>query len=79
MNAAFSDISFLLSVPLQEEISYNNLLPHTFSSSFLSPLFFPHIIFIPLPLPFFLRYIGNLAPYKYNKTEKDFTTDCNQP
>ena len=35
-------------------------------------LFFPHTIFIPLPLLLFLRYIRNLAPYKYNKTEKDF-------
>lgn len=25
------------------------------------PLCFPHIIFIPLPLLLFLRYIGNLA------------------
>ena len=51
----------------------HSLLPFHFS------LFFPHIIFISLLLLLFLRYIRNVAPYKYNKTEKDFTTDCNQP
>ena len=39
MNDAFSVISFLLFVPLQEEISYNSLLPHSLSSSFSFPLF----------------------------------------
>ena len=39
MNDAFSVISFLLFVPLQEEISYNSLLPHLLSSSFSFPLF----------------------------------------
>lgn len=52
MNTAFSVISFLLSVPLQEEISYNSLLPHQFSSSLSSPSFLPsHHIYSPLATP----------------------------
>ena len=84
MNAAFSVISFLLSVSLQEEISYRTISPIHFFSFLLFPSLFSSPTFIPshiLPSRWvsFIGYIRNLAPYKYNKTEKDFTTNCNQP
>ena len=52
MNAAFSVISFLLSVPLQEEISYNSLLPQSLSSSFSFPPLFSFLT----PYLFLSRY-----------------------
>ena len=72
MNDAFSVISFLLFVPLQEEISYNSLLPHSLSSSFSFPLFLSshHIYSSPATTLSSLRYIGNLAHINITKLKR---------
>ena len=63
MNAAFSSISFLLSVSLQEEISYITFFPHSSSILLFYPSFFLlyHIPYLLLSISSFIGYIRNLA------------------
>ena len=76
MNAAFSVISFLLSVSLQEEISYRTISPIYFFSFLLYPslFFLPTFISTSYQPPrwvSFIGYIRNLASIKYNKKLED--------
>ena len=74
MNAAFSAISFLLSVSLQEEISYRTNSPiHFFFHSYLSssPYTFISISHPTFRWVSFIGYIRNLASIKYNKELED--------
>ena len=58
MNAAFSVISFLLSVSLQEEISYRTISPIHFFSFLLYPSLLSLPTFIPIShLDFSLGYL----------------------
>ena len=73
MNAAFSVISFLLSVSLQEEISYRTISPIHFFSFLLYPssLFFSTTFistsYQPPRWVSFIGYIRNLAPLNITK------------
>ena len=63
MNAAFSSISFLLSVSLQEEISYITFFPNSSSILLFYSSFFSYTTFFIsfLSVSSFIGYIRNLA------------------
>jgi hypothetical protein len=63
MNDAFRVISFLLSAPLQEEISYITFSPHSSSILLFYASFFSlyHIPYLLLSVSSFIGYIRNLA------------------
>ena len=75
MNAAFSVISFLLSVSLQEEISYRTISPIHFFSFLLYLLYSPYPHSSPSHIltsywVSFIGYIRNLAHINITKLKR---------